>query len=97
MNRNKIKFKYLLGVWKTLPNYPNQDDILYEISSYLLKDNRPNGEFSIQTLKSAFGNGWEKNKHGETFRKMMEEGYFEGTNKSTAAKKWYKIKNNPYY
>ena len=28
---------------------------------------------------------------------MMNKGDFEETKKSTVAKKWYKIKNNPYY
>ena len=97
MNRNKIKFKYLLSVWKTMPDYPTQEDVVYELSLYLIKDGRPNGEFSPQTLKSVFGAGWEKNKHGEIIEKMMNKGDFEETKKSTVAKKWYKIKNNPYY
>jgi len=97
MNRNKIKFKYLLGVWKTLPEYPTPEDVIYELSLYLLKDGRPNGEFSPQTLKSVFGGGWESNKHGEIIKKMITDGDFEETKKSTAAKKWYKISKNPYY
>lgn len=97
MDRNKIKFKYLLGVWKTFPEYPTLEDVIYELSLYLLKDGRPNGEFSPQTLKSVFGGEWESNKHWEIIKKMIADGDFEETKKSTAAKKWYKISKNPYY
>jgi hypothetical protein len=97
MNRNKIKFKYLLGVWKTLPEYPTSDDIVYELSLYLLKDGRPHGEFSIQTLRSVFGPSWETNKHGEIIKKMIDAGDFEETKKSSASKKWYRISKTPYY
>jgi len=43
MNRGRIKFKYLLSVWKTMPDYPTQEDVVYELSLYLIKDGRPNG------------------------------------------------------
>ena len=49
MNRNKIKLKYVLNLWKSLPEYPTKEDVLYEIKSFLVRDSRP-GEFSHQTL-----------------------------------------------
>jgi hypothetical protein len=97
MEKNNIKFKYLMGVWKTLPNYPTKEDIIYEISLYLLKDKRPNGEFSPQTFNSIFGSRWERDSHGQIIKKMIEDGDFIETKKSTASKIWYKINNNPYY
>ena len=96
MDKNKIKFKYILGLWKTMPDYPTKDDIVYELSLFLFKDKRPGGEFSQQTFNSVFGSSWEKTKHGEIINGMIESGEFEETKKSTASKKWYKIKNNPY-
>jgi hypothetical protein len=95
MNKNKIKFKYLLNVWKFLPEYPTKEDLIYEISVYLIKDGRSNGEFSIQTFNSIFGSSWEKNKQGEIIKCMIEDGDLIESSKSTAAKKWYKI--NPKY
>lgn len=92
MNKNKVKFKYLLNVWKSLPGYPTREDVIYEISVYLIKDGRPNGDVSHQTFNSIFGSGWDKNKHGEVIRQMISEGDLIESEKSTPSKKWFKIK-----
>ena len=97
MNKNQIKFKYILGLWKSLPSYPTNEDLVYEISLFLVKDGRPNGEFSPQTLKSIFGTGWEKSKHAEVFGEMLADGSIVETAKSSETKKWYRIKDNKYY
>lgn len=97
MNRNKIKLKYLLGIWKTLPDYPTKEDVIYELSAFLLKDGRPNGEFSQQTFKTIFGAGWENSSCGEIVNELILSDDFQETKKSTETKKWYKIKNNTYY
>lgn len=80
-----------MGLWKTLPDYPTKEDIIYEISVYLLKDGRTNGEFSVQTLNSIFGARWESSKHGEIIQSLIESGDFTETKKSSPAKKWYKL------
>lgn len=97
MDKNKIEFKYLMSIWKSLPDYPTKSDVLYELNVYLLKDGRPNGDFSSQTFNSAFGSDWEKTKHKTIIEDMIGAGDFELTPKSSAGKKWYRIKNNPYY
>ena len=96
MNKNKIKFKYILNLWKSLPSYPTKDDVIYEISVFLVKDGRPNGDFSSQTFKSIFGSSWEKT-HGDVIDLMVKDDDFEESQKSTETKKWYRIKNNIYY
>jgi hypothetical protein len=97
MNKNNIKFKYLLGLWKTMPQYPTKEDVVYEISLYLLKDKRPNGDFSEQTFNSIFGKNWKNEKSGDIISEMLENNDIIETKKSTPSKKWYTIKNNPYY
>ena len=97
MERNKTPFKYLMNLWKHLPGYPTGEDVIYELSVYLMKDGRPNGEFSHQTFNSAFGSEWETSKHREILDYLIKNGEFEETNKSTSAKKWYRIKQNPFY
>ena len=97
METNKIKFKYLLGVWKNLPEYPTPEDIVYELNVYLIKDGRPDGDFSRQTFNSIYGNDWEISKHGSIIESMFQSGDFIETDKSSESKKWYKIKNNNYY
>jgi hypothetical protein len=91
MERNKTKFKYLLGIWKTLPDYPNNEDVFYEISSYLIRDGRNGGEFSDQTFKSIFGSGWENTKIKKVVDEMILSGEIYESKKGTNGKIWYKI------
>jgi len=97
MDKNKIKFKYLMNLWRTLPDYPTKEDAIYELNVYLLKDGRPNGSFSVQTLKAPFGPEWEEMKYKQIVDEMVESGEFEVDTKKVSPKTWYKIKNNPYY
>jgi hypothetical protein len=80
-----------MGVWKTLPHYPTQEDVIYEISIFLLKEGKSNGDFSQQNLNSIFGTRWEDTKHGELIKNMIENGIIEETKKSNPSKKWYKL------
>lgn len=91
MNKNKIKFKYLLNVWKSLPEYPTKEDIAYEISAFLIKDGRSNGDISMQTFNSIYGSSWEKTKHGEIIKSMIAEMDLMESEKSTPAKKWFRL------
>ena len=97
MNKNKIKFKYLMNLWRTMPGYPTKEDVIYELNVYLMKDGRPNGSFSLQTLKAPFGSDWEETRFKEIVDEMIESGEFEVDAKKSSSKVWYKIKNNPYY
>ena len=97
MEKNKLKMKYLLGIWKDLPGYPTEEDVLYELNSYLVKDGRPDGEFSEQTFNSFLPEGWKEEAYGELIDQMFEKGTIEKTEKTSAGKVWYKIPNNPHY
>ena len=85
-----------MGIWKELPAYPTEEDVIFELNSYLVRDGRPQGEFSEQTFNSFFPSGWEKNKHGELVKFLIEKGVFEAQ-KSKQNKTVYKIKDNPHY
>lgn len=97
MEKNKLKMKYLLGIWKDLPEYPTQEDIIYELNSYLIKDGRPDGDFSDQTFNSFLPQNWKEGKHGEIIKGLIESEVFEKIEKTMGNKSWYKIKNNPHY
>jgi hypothetical protein len=97
MEKNKIKMKYHMGIWKELPSYPTEEDIIFELNSYLVRDGRPEGEFSEQTFNSFFPSGWEKNKHGELVQSLIERGIFEKQKTKQSTKIVYKIKDNPHY
>ena len=97
MEKNKLKMKYLLGIWKDLPEYPTKEDVIYELNSYLIKDGRPDGEFSDQTFNSFLPQGWEEMKQGGIIENLIETGIFEKTERTVGNKKWYKIKDNPHY
>jgi hypothetical protein len=97
MEKNKLKMKYLLGIWKDLPEYPTKEDVIYELNSYLIKDGRPDGEFSDQTFNSFLPQGWEEMKQGGIIENLIETGIFEKTERTVGNKNWYKIKDNPHY
>ena len=97
MDPRNVEFKYSMNLWKTLPGYPTSRDVIYEISSYLVKDGRPNGEFTEQTFNSIFGKDWESTEVGYVVKKMMSSGDLEKSERNTSGKDWYKIKENPYY
>lgn len=97
MEKNKTKMKYLLGIWKELPEYPTEEDVIYELNLYLIKDGRPDGDFSDQTFNSFLPPNWEKQKFGELVKKLTETGVFEKSEKTLGNKNWYKIKDNPHY
>jgi hypothetical protein len=97
MEKNKLKLKYLMGVWKDLPEYPTKEDVIYELNSYLIKDGRPDGEFSDQTFNSFLESGWKKTSHGKIIKELIDTGVFEKTERSIGNKNWYKIKDNPHY
>ena len=86
-----------MNLWRTMPDYPTKEDAIYELSVYLMKDGRPNGSFSIQTLKAPFGSNWEETKFKTLVDEMIESGEFEVDSAKSSQKVWYKIKNNPYY
>jgi len=97
MEKAKLKMKYLLGIWKDLQEYPTKEDVIYELNSYLIKDGRPDGEFSEQTFNSFLQEGWQKTKHNEIVNELFSTGIFEKTGRKTGNKDWYKIKDNPHY
>ncbi len=86
-----------MNLWRTMPGYPTKEDVIYELNVYLMKDGRPNGSFSLQTLKAPFGSDWEETRFKEIVDEMIESGEFEVDAKKSSSKVWYKIKNNPYY
>lgn len=86
-----------MGIWKQLPNYPTTEDVIYEITVYLAKDGRPNGEFTFQTLNSVFGKGWEKTRAYELVNEMILQGSISPSGKKDKGKDWYKIVDNVYY
>ena len=62
-----------------------------------MKDKRPNGDFSEQTFNSIFGKNWKAEKAGEIISEMISTEDITETKKSNSSKRWYTIKNNPYY
>jgi hypothetical protein len=97
MNKNKVKFKYLMNLWKSLPEYPTQEDIIYELSVYLEKDGRPNGEFTLKTFNSIYGNKWEQSSHFDIVNNMIKNNVFETKDEIINDKTKYRLKETPIY
>ena len=86
-----------MGIWKELPGYPETEDIIFELNSYLTRDNRPQGEFSLQTFNSFLPVGWEDMEYGKKINSLVDDGTFEKQKTKQSGKTVYKIKNNPHY
>jgi hypothetical protein len=93
MESKKVKIKYLLNFWKTLPEYPTQEDILYEIAYYLERDERDNGTFSQTTLDFIFRNATpeESVKISSILEKLKKEEVIVKTKETGEGKEWFKI------
>ncbi len=85
-----------MGIWKELPSYPTEEDVIFELNSYLIRDGRPQGEFSEQTFNSFLPVDWESKKYGEVIKSLIDKGIFE-RQKSKGSKTVFKIKDNPHY
>jgi len=44
MEKNKLKMKYLLGIWKDLTGYPTEEDVLYATRKEIIKAEKRNIE-----------------------------------------------------
>jgi hypothetical protein len=97
MNNDKVKFKYLMNLWKSLPDYPTEEDIIYELSSYMVKDGRSSGEFTTQTFNSVFGRGWMETKHAEVIQNMLDSGIFIESENSKPDRIKYILNETPIY
>lgn len=100
INQDNTPIKYLMNVWKSLPNYPTKLDVLYEICTFLTKSEKT--EFSEQTLNGLWCDSkgvasWRGTKLEDGYNKLMEEGFFK-LNKSVNGKDWYQIneEKNPF-
>ncbi len=80
-----------------IPAYPTEEDLIFELNSYLVRDGRPQGEFSMQTFNSFLPTSWEENKFGDLVKFLIESGKFEEQKKKQSGKTVYKIKDNPHY
>lgn len=95
MEKGKTKFKYLMNIWKSLEQYPIHEDVQYEILSYFAREGKKN-EFSMQTLNSVYGKGWEDTKYFELIQEMIVTGNIIKIDRNTGGKAWYKIKEIKY-
>lgn len=86
-----------MGIWKDLPDYPCAEDIIFELNAYLVKDGRPDGEFSEQTFNSFLPSNWKKGKHGEIVKELLDKEIFQKQKGKEGNKIMYKIKDNPHY
>lgn len=74
-----------------MPSYPVEEDIIYEIKSFLLKEGKPDREFSHQNLRSIFGNDFENKESGIIFKNLVQTGIIIEKNKGNQGKSWYRI------
>lgn len=84
LNKDKIQFKYLVGLNKTLEEYPTPLDILYDSCMESLDD----AFFSNAKLENKYGLSDEKIEYVQSY--LVEHGYIEKKVKN------YRIVNTPW-
>jgi hypothetical protein len=89
MNKNQLKMKYLMGLWKTLPNYPTTEDVLYELQIHLQKVDQTQSELGASDFKSLWGSGWAKSPQFDRVSELVSQGLL--SQQGTLAKPKYKI------
>lgn len=101
MTNDNVPFKYLLSMWKTMPNYPTKLDVLYELYSHIVK-NMKNSEFSEQTFNAIwYDQSGVANWKGTAIESKLNEMFADGTfvkSRDVGEKSWYKIADaaNPF-
>ncbi len=81
--------KYLMGLWKTLPNYPTTEDVLYELQIHLQKGDQPQGDLAASDFKSLWGSGWAGSPQFERVSELVSQGLL--SQQGTPAKPKYRI------
>lgn len=101
MDKKKLPIKYQIGIWKTLPNYPTKNDILYELQVHVSK--MKTGEFSEQTFNGIwYDEGGVANWRGTKIEAHLESiindsAIVEQTKcDEKTGKQWYKIVGSPW-
>jgi len=95
MNKDKLPVKYQINIWKTLPNYPTREDVLFELYMYISK--KKSDEFSEQTLNGIWYDAggvanWKGTAHESRINEMMTDGTFgKVRTEEKSGKSWFKI------
>jgi len=94
MNKDRLPIKYHVGVWKTLPKYPNRMDVLYEVYSYMSRKGMD--KFSELTLNGIWNDqDGVANWRGGPIEAVVDELFSNGTFEKIddeSDKNWYRIK-----
>jgi hypothetical protein len=69
---NKIKMKYTLGIWRDLPEYPQKEDVIFELISTIAKISDGKWEITEKQLDSFFAKYPEFNQKEEVIQ-ILEE------------------------
>lgn len=99
MNNNKIKMKYLLGIWKSLPDYPTKEDVIYELNFHLNKKGITNGIFSENIFNYFLPPNWKETKFNEIIKELFQSNIIEKYNdpSSKTKKNLYKLNDKYLY
>jgi len=93
INQNKLKIKYILGIYKDLPSFPTIEDIMYDlVESNLLNDK--DIQFTDQSLMKKYPN-LSREDLKKLLDKMIENKWLSWV-KDTDIKSIYQIKDNPF-
>lgn len=55
MNKKKLKLKWILGIHKVLPNFPDREDLLFDLVDYLYQRDSLKEFFNKNIFKMVYG------------------------------------------
>jgi hypothetical protein len=101
MEKTKIKLKYSMNLWKSLPQYPTAEDVLYDIQLYLIKEKKK--EFSNTSMNYVWdvlgSTAWIDTKFQERFEELITNGFINKIEKNfNDDRQWFVINDekNPF-
>jgi hypothetical protein len=95
IDENKLPIKYILGIHKELPAFPDAYDILYTFINANIKRPSKNGKnFSKHALLKYYSEGNHQNAE-EGLKRALQLGFIESINE-TKDKETYRILINPF-
>lgn len=89
-----------MNLWRALPSYPTNEDLLYEIQTFLIRDGKK--EFSDVAMNYIWQDvdgtpNWKDTIIEEKFNALVETGYIVKIDKNSD-RQWFKLdqENNPF-
>lgn len=97
MQEENVKLKYIIGIYKDLPEYPSAEDIYYFIYNRSVSKARPvvGFNFTDNLIFSKMGNELDETRVSESLQDLVDKGII-ALKKSTKTRTSYEVVKDLY-